>query len=132
MMRSAHAGREADAIAAALGGPVDPVKLEKEIWDLMRTCYDPEIPVNIVDLGLISRLQNRADPGRDRQLPREREDDSDRARLRHGAGAAAGRADETAAPLKSVDDVNAGARLGAWQWNQGMLTEAAKLQLGLM
>lgn len=27
--------------------------LEDKIWDVLRTCYDPEIPVNIVDLGLI-------------------------------------------------------------------------------
>ena len=27
--------------------------LEREIWETLKTCYDPEIPVNIVDLGLI-------------------------------------------------------------------------------
>ena len=26
---------------------------EKTIWDTLKTCYDPEIPVNIVDLGLV-------------------------------------------------------------------------------
>lgn len=26
---------------------------EKQVWEAMRGCYDPEIPVNIVDLGLI-------------------------------------------------------------------------------
>ncbi|HXH72634.1 MAG TPA: putative Fe-S cluster assembly protein SufT [Mariprofundaceae bacterium] len=30
-------------------GPVD----EEELWGVLRTCYDPEIPVNIVDLGLV-------------------------------------------------------------------------------
>ena len=26
---------------------------EAQVWDVLRSCYDPEIPVNIVDLGLI-------------------------------------------------------------------------------
>src|SRR5690349_13530643 len=31
-----------------------PGLVDKEmIWEKLRTCYDPEIPVNIVDLGLI-------------------------------------------------------------------------------
>lgn len=30
-------------------GPVD----EKLVWDTLKSCFDPEIPVNIVDLGLI-------------------------------------------------------------------------------
>src|SRR5436309_16079075 len=30
-------------------GPAD----EKEVWEMLKTCYDPEIPVNIVDLGLV-------------------------------------------------------------------------------
>ncbi|HLD99869.1 MAG TPA: iron-sulfur cluster assembly protein [Bdellovibrionota bacterium] len=28
-------------------------ELTDRIWDTLRECYDPEIPVNIVDLGLI-------------------------------------------------------------------------------
>ena len=32
---------------------VGPEHLEKMVWDTLKTCYDPEIPVNIVDLGLI-------------------------------------------------------------------------------
>jgi len=27
--------------------------VEKLLWDQLKTCYDPEIPVNIVDLGLV-------------------------------------------------------------------------------
>lgn len=30
---------------------------EEQVWDQLRTCYDPEIPVNIVDLGLIYGIE---------------------------------------------------------------------------
>ena len=32
---------------------------EDLVWDALRQCFDPEIPVNIVDLGLIYDLQIR-------------------------------------------------------------------------
>src|SRR5205823_2996288 len=31
----------------------DAPDLERQVWDVLKTCYDPEIPVNIVDLGLV-------------------------------------------------------------------------------
>jgi probable FeS assembly SUF system protein SufT len=37
--------------AAAAGG--DGEDLEAQVWAQLRTCYDPEIPVNLVDLGLV-------------------------------------------------------------------------------
>jgi probable FeS assembly SUF system protein SufT len=36
----------------APAGPVD----EKLVWETLKTCFDPEIPVNIVDLGLVYDL----------------------------------------------------------------------------
>lgn len=58
-------GKDADAIgkevvllpsekikAGEMGEGVD----EALAWDQLKTCYDPEIPVNIVDLGLIYEL----------------------------------------------------------------------------
>src|SRR5436190_18423414 len=53
-------GKDADALGlevantkTSTGQPVTQENLEKEIWNQLRSCYDPEIPVNIVDLGLI-------------------------------------------------------------------------------
>jgi probable FeS assembly SUF system protein SufT len=51
-------GQEADAIGKEKIVPEDPTDdgrevTEEVIWDRLRTCYDPEIPMNIVELGLI-------------------------------------------------------------------------------
>ena len=54
--------RDADAIgrqqrgaegALVPGQALTGAELENKVWDTLKTCYDPEIPVNIVDLGLI-------------------------------------------------------------------------------
>lgn len=36
---------------------------EEDIWTQLKTCYDPEIPVNIVDLGLIYSLEIKPQEG---------------------------------------------------------------------
>ena len=58
-------GKDADALgleaaaksAGTSGQPRAKEELEKEVWNQLKTCYDPEIPVNIVDLGLIYDCQ---------------------------------------------------------------------------
>jgi probable FeS assembly SUF system protein SufT len=57
--------RDADAIGkevrptegATAGQPLTGQDLEREVWNTLKTCFDPEIPVNIVDLGLIYDMQ---------------------------------------------------------------------------
>jgi probable FeS assembly SUF system protein SufT len=53
-------GKVATAVAGASNGatphPGGPIK-EEAIWEQLKTCYDPEIPVNIVDLGLIYSME---------------------------------------------------------------------------
>jgi probable FeS assembly SUF system protein SufT len=43
-------------------GPAGPVD-EKLVWDTLKSCFDPEIPVNIVDLGLIYDMHIEPLPG---------------------------------------------------------------------
>ena len=43
----------AASATATPSGPLTQEQLEKKVWESLKTCYDPEIPVNIVDLGLI-------------------------------------------------------------------------------
>jgi metal-sulfur cluster biosynthetic enzyme len=43
----------AAAKAVSPGVPRTREQLEKEVWSELKTCFDPEIPVNVVDLGLV-------------------------------------------------------------------------------
>ena len=63
------AGKDADALS--LEPPDEPElpenhtdnDVEKLVWEQMKTCFDPEIPINIVDLGLVyeCKLSNTED-----------------------------------------------------------------------
>jgi probable FeS assembly SUF system protein SufT len=49
-----------DAAGPPANGPVD----EGRVWEALKTCYDPEIPVNIVDLGLVYDMHIQTLPDR--------------------------------------------------------------------
>lgn len=62
------AGKDADALgktpAEAGGAEMKATDLESMVWEQLKTCYDPEIPVNIVDLGLVYGMEVKdADDG---------------------------------------------------------------------
>ncbi|MGH8012309.1 MAG: putative Fe-S cluster assembly protein SufT [Candidatus Binataceae bacterium] len=54
------AASDADALGKTpeeAGEPVSSGDLETMVWDQLKTCFDPEIPVNIVDLGLVYGME---------------------------------------------------------------------------
>lgn len=61
------AGIDADAIGKEVPPPIelpegaDEAEVEKLVWQQLRTCFDPEIPINIVDLGLVYEATVQAD-----------------------------------------------------------------------
>jgi probable FeS assembly SUF system protein SufT len=64
-------GQEADAIGKQVVAPptaeeLASKSLDERVWDQLRTCYDPEIPVNIVELGLVhsAEVQDLPDGGK--------------------------------------------------------------------
>jgi probable FeS assembly SUF system protein SufT len=132
-------GRDADALgfqpaakpASSTGStPATVEQVEKEIWNQLRSCYDPEIPVNIVDLGLIYDCHVEPVSGGENSFRA----DVKMTLTAPGCGMGPVLQQDVQNKLLSienVDDVNVEL---VWepQWNQGMMTEAAKLQLGLM
>ena len=128
-------GQDADALGiqpaakpASTGGPISQEQLEKEIWNQLRSCYDPEIPVNIVDLGLIydchitplAAGSHRVDVKMTLTAP--------------GCGMGPMLAQDVQIKVLGLEGVDDVAVELVWDppWNQSMMTEAAKLQLGLM
>jgi probable FeS assembly SUF system protein SufT len=121
-------GFEAPSTSTATAAPVSQEHLEKEIWNQLKSCYDPEIPVNIVDLGLIydchispmNAGSYRADVKMTLTAP--------------GCGMGPMLAQDVQNKLLSLEGVDDVAVELVWDppWNQGMMTEAAKLQLGLL
>ncbi len=130
-------GRDADAIgietsvppsASPSGKAATPEQLEKEIWNQMRTCYDPEIPVNIVDLGLV--YDCRVSPISNRE---GNQVDVKMTLTAPGCGMGEFLKQDVQNKLLSLEGIDEVSVELVWEppWNQGMLSDAAKLELGL-
>ncbi len=126
-------GKDADAIGeAVMAGPSAEELAAKPLvelaWDQLKTCYDPEIPVNIVDLGLVYSCD---------VAPNEAGGQKVTVRFSLTApGCGMGdvlKADIQGkmASLPGVTETDVDVALDP-PWDQSRMSDAARLQLGLM
>ena len=102
--------------------------IEQVIWEQLKTCYDPEIPINIVDLGLIYRCDVTALPSGQRSVS------VDMTLTAPGCGMGdilVQDARDKIAVIPTVADVDVQLVFDP-PWNQSMMSEEARLQTGLM
>jgi len=128
------AGENADAIGKQVLKPpeVPPGATEEDVrqlaWQQMRSCYDPEIPINIVELGLVYECEVR---------PRE---DGERivAVKMTLTAPGCGMGDVLVQDVKEKIEIIPTVALADVElvfdppWNQSMMSEAARLQTGMM
>ena len=97
---------------------------EKLVWDQLKTCYDPEIPVNIYDLGLIYTININEESDVDVKMS-----------LTAPGCPVAGEmpiwVEEAIEPLPGVRSVKVEL---VWepQWGMDMMSDEARLELGFM
>jgi probable FeS assembly SUF system protein SufT len=127
-------GEQADAIGKEVvkAPELPPGATEEDVrklaWEQMRSCYDPEIPINIVDLGLVYECEVTANADQSRDV---------RVMLTLTAPGC-GMGDvlvqdvrEKIAAIPTVHAVTVDLTFDP-PWNQSMMSEAARLQTGMM
>ena len=126
---------DADALGFAVGqsqqqnchttadGKVD----EELIWEQMRTCYDPEIPINIVDLGLIYHCGVTPTPDGGNKV------DIIMTLTAPGCGMGQFLVEDVRGKVTTVPNVTEVNVELTFEppWNQDMMSEAARLETGL-
>jgi|SRR5215471_6224521 len=97
-------------------------------WDQLKTCYDPEIPVNIVDLGLVYKCEVSDLPEGGKKI------DVRFTLTAPGCGMGDVLREDIKGKLLALPDVREADVTVLFDppWNMSMMSEAAKLQLGLM
>ena len=103
--------------------PLPIVDLKSRVTDALRTVYDPEIPVNIYDLGLIYRLE----------ISDQGAVEVDMTLTAPGCPVAQSFPGTVEATVRKVPGVTDARVELVWDppWTQDRMTEAARLELGL-
>jgi len=98
------------------------------VWNQLRQCYDPEIPVTIVDLGLVydCKLTKKEDGSTRVDVKMT----LTRAGLRNGTGHRPRRPSK----ILTIDGVDEADVQLVWDppWNQNMISEAGRMKLGMI
>ena len=99
---------------------------ENQVWEAMRGCYDPEIPVNIVDLGLIYDLRIEEGQGGKQIFVKM-------TLTAQGCGMGPVIADDAKTRIEKLSSVESAQVDIVWepQWNPRMISEEGKKVLGL-
>jgi probable FeS assembly SUF system protein SufT len=130
------ASKDADALGleSQTASGIDPVEKsqtggldEQKVWDVLKTCYDPEIPVNIVDLGLVYDLVLET-------LPTNKSRVNVKMTLTApGCGMGTVIARDAQEKLLGLDDVEEANVEIVWDpaWHQSMITAEGRRILGL-
>ncbi len=107
----------------------DNTSLEDKIWSILRTCYDPEIPVNIVDLGLIYSID----------IAESSENNKSNVTIHMtltapGCGMGPIIAEDAKQKVRSLSEVKEVTIDMVFDppWDRSMISEQAKLELGLL
>lgn len=97
--------------------------LREYIVDVIKSCYDPEIPVNVYDLGLIYKIA----------IAPEGQIEVDMTLTAPGCPAAGILPGEVEGKVRSVPGVNDVKLNLVWDppWDQNKMSQAARLQLGI-
>ena len=127
-------GADADALgkepppALELADNAADEDVEKLVWQQLRTCFDPEIPINVVELGLVySCVLERLDDGR-------RKVNVEMTLTAPGCGMGDILVDDVRTKLEMIPTI-AEADVDLVfdpPWNHSMMSEAARLETGMM
>jgi probable FeS assembly SUF system protein SufT len=101
---------------------------DRAVWDQLKTCYDPEIPVNIVDLGLVYDCTVEQPESQPAKV------NVKMTLTAPGCGMGPTIAAEARSKIESVPGVGEASVELVWDppWNQAMISEAGKMKLGLI
>jgi probable FeS assembly SUF system protein SufT len=108
--------------------PTDGQVSEEDVWNQLRQCYDPEIPVNIVDLGLVydCRLIKKDAGGTRVEVKMTL--------TAPGCGMGPAIAYDAQSKILSIDGIDEADVQLVWDppWNQNMISEAGRMKLGMI